>query len=457
MFLAIRLPVLFTTVWIIERLFTLGVALFLLRTHAMEESKLSWLTLLILLPWVGSICYLLWGRTPHAPSPTPKKGTSPHFEDDTFEKLARLCNARCSLPASLAQSVEYFCVGREMLPRFLNDLSNAKRSIYLEYYIIGKGVFWDATLTLLKKKAQRGVDVRIIYDDFGCSLTLPRNFAAELNRSGIKTYAFRRVRPLPSSSLNHRDHRKIAVIDGEIAYTGGINLADEYIGESIRFGHWKDTAIRLTGAPAQAFALVFSRLWNESFPQNAVVLPEPLKQGTIACIPFCDKPFDGEESAFRQAVLCLLANATHTFYLTTPYLLPDKMTASALTSAAQAGVDVRILIPHIPDKKAVFALTRDYARELARGGVRVQEYTPGFLHAKSIVCDGKYTCVSSYNFDFRSFYLQYECGAFVLDKALARRAEEDFLSAWEQSQPPPKRTVKNALFNPILRFLAPLM
>ena len=426
-FLSVRLPMLLRPIAAVERLFALTAVLVVTADGSPPEYKLSKAVLVLLLPWVGAaLCFLFLFR----------------------EKKRNYCRKTsffCTLKAA-----EYFPVGREMYLRLLPDLKRAKSSIYLEFYIIAEGIFFSDVLEILSSRAAAGVDVRILYDGFGCALTLPSSFEDEMRRRGIAARCFRPLR-FPSRTAGKRDHRKIVAIDGKIAYTGGINLADEYIGEQIRFGHWKDTALRITGDAAARFSALFLAAWNGE--NEAKIAESPSSGDGTPCAVVADT---GGEGTGRQMLLRLIAGARERLYLTTPYLAPDAALMGALGSAAAAGVDVRLMIPHIPDKKWPFLLTRSYARELERGGVKVMEYTDGFLHAKSVVSDNV-AFVSSYNLDFRSLYLQAECGIAVKSKTLSDKLAADFLGVWAGGTALPATGVAKEFFSRLLRLTAPLI
>lgn len=424
--LALWLPRALAPIALVERLFSFGVTLYTVCSSDRPECKLPKTVLIVLLPWTGAVLALLWRRK--------KPGAENPEAEECF-----------------AESLEYFSVGVEMYERLLADISAARKFVWLEYYIVAHGAFFYAIKELLERKAKEGLDVRLLYDDFGCSLTLPKSFEKELAKRGIKTRALRKVR-IPSRAANRRNHRKIAVIDGEIAYTGGVNLADEYIGEKIRFGHWKDTAVRVTGAPAAAFA----RLMANDAETELSDLPAP-NEGKIRCAVIADKAEDTDYRSGVSAVCALVHAAKEHVYLNTPYLAPDSAVMSALTSAARAGKDVRIMIPHIPDKRWTFLITKSYARELQRAGVEIREYTAGFLHAKSLVSDGRHCFVSTYNLDFRSLYLQAECGLYAQDAETAESMERDFLAAWEAGTPVKKAGFFERALGAVLRLFAPLV
>lgn len=444
--LAVRLPALLAPIAVLERIAAVLAALAAACGKSPSEYKLLRVVLILLLPWVGTAAALLL--------PDRTAGSEEECAASAPFPLSALAENLSSVGPCSLKTAEYFSVGSEMYPRLLEDLKGAKKSIYLEFYIIAEGIFWSDVLEILTERARAGVDVRLIYDGFGCALTLPPSFEKEMARRGVKAYCFRPL-GFPSRNASRRDHRKIAAIDGEIAYTGGINLADEYIGEKIRFGHWKDTGIRVTGGAAAALALLFTRTWNAGNPSDVLCPPKP-SGGAVPCAVISDDSGDRELRAGHQTLLKLFAGAEKRLYVNTPYLAPDLPLLRALECAALSGADVRLMIPHIPDKKYPFLLTRSYAAELERSGVKVREYTDGFLHAKSVVSDG-IAFVSTYNLDFRSLFLQAECGVAVKQTALADKLAADFLTAWEGGTPLPARGRAHALFCRLLRLTAPLI
>lgn len=450
--LSVLLPRALAGAAVLERVFSVCVALYIANSDSLAESKTAKIFLLLLFPWAGAVLILCLPK-PQSGEFNPRPFSAEPFSDGKMNKLAALVSS-CGLKPCLAERAEYFPDGAAMRDALLSDLAQAKRFIWLEFYIIERGEFWNGVFEILCRKAQEGVDVRLIYDDFGCALTLPRRYCDTLQRENIKAFSYRPLRP---DTLNVRDHSKLAVIDGITVYTGGINLADEYIGKKIRFGHWKDAAIKLTGEPARQFALHFERVWAKRYPDDRGEMLRltdgiPEKAGTIPCVPVTDG--EGGDRAGAKAFGALYS-AERRLYIATPYLAPDATLKAALVSAARAGADVRIMIPHLPDKKSVFLISRSYARELQRAGVSVREYTAGFMHAKTCIADGKYCAVSSYNLDYRSMYLQCECGAFIEDEKTGGEMERDFLAAWETGTSLPRaRALENAL-TAILRLFAP--
>ncbi len=452
---AVRLPALLAATWAAERAFSLSVALYVSSVNEFSEVRFARLLLALLLPWVGAICAVVWTTRTRALPPTTYRQTG--FSDFLLQRAERVC-APCGMRAGYVQSAEFFPVGKALLPKLLNDLAAAKKSVYLEFYIIDKGFFRDRVFSALKERANAGVDVRVLYDDFGCALTLPRKYERELRRCGIKACAFGKIKPYPTLKINCRNHRKCVCIDGKIAYTGGINLADEYIGESVRYGHWKDSAVRLCGGAAREFSLLFERTWQSISPHDKPLPNDETEQTKgVACIPFCVSPYEERRGAYRALILNLLTYAKARIYLTTPYLAPDEELLVAMEHAVMGGTDVRLLIPHHPDKKSVFVLTQHYARRLIERGVCVREYEAGFLHAKNLVADGVYAVIGSSNLDLRSLRLQYESGVLLADESVGSAVERDFLSAWEQSVPVPKEKKSAKLARILLRPFAPLL
>lgn len=380
-------------------------------------------------------------------------------------RLLSYLQSTASFPVFQNTQTRYFPSGKQMLSTMLNDLEAAKRYIFLEYFIIEEGVMWDSILDILQRKAKEGLDVRVIYDDFGSLLTLPPSYEDTLRSMGIRCVAFNRFHPFLTTVQNNRDHRKITVIDGKIAYTGGINLADEYIDEKIRFGKWKDNSIRLCGDAASAFTVMFLQMWStltrteedSSHYRTAESFCAP-SDGWVQ--PYTDNPMD--EIPVGEQVYLHAINRTQSYlYITTPYLMVGDELLSALKYCAQSGIDVRIITPGKPDKPLVHFTTRSYYRELIRAGVRIYEYADGFIHAKTFLSDGDLAIVGTVNMDFRSLYLHFECGACLYRTESVSAIKEDFLDTLTHCRP---ITEKDCRPNPIVKLLqdicrifAPLM
>ena len=314
---------------------------------------------------------------------------------------------------------EYFPLGEDMHRRLLEDLEKAEQFIYMEYFIIEEGKFWNSILDILKRKAANGVEVKVLYDDIGCMMTLPGDYHKTLRTYGIEATPFSRLRGNADSEFNNRNHRKITVIDGKIGYTGGINLADEYINEIVKHGHWKDTAIRLEGEAVWEL----TKLFLVDFGINVKKMPKTSKelypvQPAITesgyVIPFGDGPHPiYERRAGKSVIQNMLAGATRYAWMTTPYLIIDNDLCTDLENAALRGVDVRIIVPHIPDKKLIFGMTRSFYHRLMAAGVKIYEYEPGFIHAKSYLVDDAYAMIGTINLDYRSLVHHFENGVWM--------------------------------------------
>ena len=311
----------------------------------------------------------------------------------------------------------------------LAQLETARKFIFLEFFIVEEGYMWGRILSVLERKAREGVEVRVLYDGTCAIGKLPYRYPRQLEELGIRCRMYAPLRPLVSTHYNNRDHRKIMVIDGRAAFTGGVNLADEYINRVDLHGHWKDVAVRITGEAVQGFTLMFLQMWNvESWEQEDygryLAASAPVEAAGWV-IPYGDSPFD-QENVGEMVYMDILNRAESYVHIMTPYLIIDHEMITALTFAAKRGVDVKLIVPARPDKKTVFAVTRSYYRELIEGGVRIFEYTPGFVHAKIFVSDGGTAVVGSINLDYRSLYLHFECAALLCGGAAPAEVEADF-------------------------------
>lgn len=459
----------------------LAIALYIIRRDENPAYKVGWLLIFCIMPLFGVLIYALLGNK-HLSRKLRKKLEAVEHE----HRLTSSAPLPASLPARFRAScdyltryggypayentdVRYFALGDDLYPALLADLEQAKRYIFLEYFIIAEGNMLDGIMDILKRKAADGLDVRIIYDDIGCEAATPLSFVTDAERYGIRCLGFNPIIPLISIVMNHRDHRKFTIIDGRVAYTGGVNIADEYINEKERFGHWKDTGLRLEGAAVHSAVYMFLNLWNALRPTDrdyASFLPSPEAYGVsddrpAVVIPYSDSPLD-DENVGETVYLEILAQAQDYVYIFTPYLIIDAEMQSALCTAAKRGVDVRIVVPSVPDKKTAFRLTRSYYPVLMQSGVRIYEYTPGFLHAKSFVSDDRIGVVGTINMDFRSLYLHFECGTLFYGGQAVADLKADCLKTMEQSHMVVERELKKPkrlflrFIDAVLRALSPL-
>jgi cardiolipin synthase len=357
--------------------------------------------------------------------------------------------------------------GEVKFERLVEVLKKAEKYIFLEYFSISDGSFWSAVLEILKEKAANGVDVRIIYDDVGCFLLLPRNYPGKLADMGIKCVIFNPFRPIITAKQNNRDHRKIAVVDGKFAITGGINLSDEYINACKKYGHWKDAAVLVEGEAAWSFTLMFLQMWNvctkikedylHFYPWETeeCLIPD---DGFVQ--PYADSPLDPERVG-EHVYLQIIYNSKKYLYINTPYLIIDDSMMTALALAAKSGVDVRIITPHYPDKPYVHMITRSNYRELVSAGVKIYEYTDGFIHAKTFISDGKIATVGTTNLDYRSLYLSFECGVSMYESKAVTEIYEDFMNTLVKCHQILEQDCKSnrlmRLLQNVLRLLSPLL
>lgn len=342
-------------------------------------------------------------------------------------------------PAWENSEVKYYSCGEENFPDILAALRSAKHFIFLEYFIIQEGEMWNSILEILKEKAAAGVDVRMIYDDIGSMFVLPGGYDKKMEGFGIQCEAFNRFLPFFSLVMNNRDHRKILVIDGNIGFTGGINLADEYINRKTKYGYWKDSGIMIRGEAVTNLTVMFLSIWNVIRQTRTELFDYLPKKELFSSIeadgfiqPYGDSPLDSE-TVGENVYLNLIGGAVHYLYIFTPYLIIDNEVMTALCLAAKRGVDVRIVTPDKPDKRLVFWLTQSYYMQLLESGVKIYQYTPGFIHAKIFVCDDCYATVGTINLDYRSLYLHFECGVFLTYCKELFKIKEDALRTMEQS------------------------
>ncbi len=381
--------------------------------------------------------------------------------------LSYYLSHQLGFPTYRNTSVKYFPLGEYKFKYLIEELKRARKFIFLEYFIIDKGYMWGTILDVLKRKAEDGVEVRVMYDGMCAISLLPYGYPQELRKYGIKCKMANAVKPFLSTTQNNRDHRKICVIDGKTAFTGGVNLADEYINKKVRFGHWKDTAIMLKGDAVQSFTVMFLEMWNvnerkaENFRRYMTPKRKELKRELGYVIPYADSPFDNENVG-EEVYFHILNHAKKYVHIMTPYLILDNEMITTLTRVAKSGIDVVIIMPHIPDKWYAFVVAQTYYQELIESGVQIYEYTPGFVHAKVFVSDDDTAVVGTINLDYRSLYLHFECGAFIYNNSEIDRIERDFQQTLGHSHKVTLMEVKNRtmltkVVGQVLRLVAPLM
>ena len=460
------------------------VALHIISQRGRSAYKLSWLFLVLAFPLLGGFLYLFFNfqsslRVFKRRSARAEKKVSGYFSlanpvlNTAVEKLPKYSRQikylqdTAGFPIFDRTRTRYLSPGEEFLPVLLEELEKAKEYIFLEFFIVQEGEMFDSILEVLKRKAKEGVRVRILYDDIGCFFLLPKDYVTTLKSFGIEAAVFNPFTPFLTASQNNRDHRKIVSIDGKVAFTGGINLADEYINAFEKHGYWKDSAVMLSGKAAWSLTLIFLQNWELVTGANDDVkalfpwtIDECAEQSDGFVQPYADSPLDTEPVS-QEVYMQMIADAKRYLYVMTPYLIIDDNMVSALTLAAKSGVDVRIITPKKWDKKAVHMTTRSYYPELIRGGVKIYEFTPGFVHTKAMVCDDEVAAIGTVNLDFRSLYLHFECGVKVYESSAVTALKEDFLATVKKCDPIFADEIRpgffRRLFRDILRLFAPLM
>lgn len=446
------------------------------------DYKVPWLLFVIILPIAGFMLYFLFYSRKLRPKFIRRLNEMKKYQyhNDQGEVLGKLENesAQAAAQARMLCSISgasaftgtgqtYYALGEDMWAAMLRDLEGAEKFIFMEYFIIEEGVFWNSILDILKRKAELGVTVRVLYDDIGCMSTLPGNYHKQLAKLGIEATPFSRLRGQADGEFNNRNHRKICVIDGKVGYTGGVNIADEYINKVERFGHWKDTGIRLEGDAVWEL----TRLFVTDYGINTKRLPEmPTqlypKQDEIEnsgyVIPFGDGPHPLYDRRVAKSVIQnMLSCATRYMYMTTPYLIIDNDLCQDIENAALRGVDVRIIVPHVPDKRIVFGMTRSFYDRLMRAGVRIYEYAPGFIHAKSYIVDDAYAMIGTINLDYRSLVHHFENGVWMYRcdsiKDLKADIEQTMAKSIEVTPDMLKTGLITRLVRSVVRIFAPML
>ena len=455
---------------------------YLINRNDRPSMKLNWILLMLIVPIIGVPMYLLYGEGRPTRRMKQKLEEAAKKNDEAFESFCESLPHKAptsradtigvflhksgGYPAYYDGDVEYFHSGEKAFARMKEALRRAEKYVLLDYFIIAHGKMWNEILQILLERAAQGVQIRIIYDDFGCMTSLPPKYNAYLEglHENVKAMRFNKVVPLFAVRMNNRDHRKMLVIDGKKAFTGGFNLADEYIGEKVRFGHWKDTGVLVTGNAVASFVRSFFLFWNAFYPQAEEIsfyLPTPsTRENGYKIQPYDSSPL-AHFSVGENVYVDMIERAARSVYIFTPYLLLGDSLRAALCRAALRGVDVRIVTPGIPDKKMVYRLTRANYGILLKSGVKIYEYTRGFLHAKSVLCDGESAVVGTINFDYRSLYHHFENAVYFSGgeavRALARDCEETFAVSEPCTLENRKRSVVGRLVDSILRVFETLL
>lgn len=428
------------------QLFSFIVGIWILNSRINPTAKITWLIVIALMPVFGVLLFLymksdighrvLKRRVDHIITETKEdicqdRETMEHLSQDNeaVATLAHYIGRSSCHPVYDRTAVTYFPLGEDKFEEMLKQLQAAEHFIFMEYFIVAEGLMWGRVLEILAQKAAQGVEIRFMYDGSCEFALLPRDYPKRLRALGICCKVFAPVTPFISTHYNYRDHRKILVIDGHTAFTGGVNLADEYINREVKFGHWKDTAVMVKGEAVKSFTLMFLQTWGiderEQDYAHFLSYPAlPVEKAKGYVIPYGDCPLDDEKLGER-VYMDILNRSLRYVHIMTPYLILDDITLAALKYAAKRGVETVIIMPHIPDKLYAYLLARSYYEELLKAGVRIFEYTPGFVHAKMFVCDDEEAVVGTINLDFRSLYLHFECAAYFCQSPVVPEVERD--------------------------------
>jgi len=455
----------------------------IINSRESPESKMTWIAMIAISPVLGNFFYLFikFQSVPMMLNKTLRRireESSPYIiqdpsiipevasKDKQKANFISYMNKYAEFPAFRNTDARYLPIGEEAWKVMLEEMEKAEKYIFLEFYIIGKGEMWSSIVDILRRKAAQGVDVRVMYDGIGCLPRLPYRYPRELEEMGIKCKVFNPFRPFLSTIQNNRSHRKILVVDGKTAFTGGINLSDEYVNITSPYGHWKDTGMLVRGEAAFSFAVMFLELWQisnqcrenyEDFrPHDLPLYDEP---GYV--IPYSDSPFDNELVG-ETVYMDILGKARDYVHITTPYMIIDNELITALGNAAKSGVDVKVIVPHVADHWYAHAVAKAYYADLISRGVELYEYMPGFIHSKSFVSDDNTAVVGTINLDFRSLHHHFECAVWMYDHKTVHDVERDFQETLAQCRPITLESTrvrglaKKALYS-VLRIFAPLM
>lgn len=464
-------------------LFIAGMVLWLINNRMDATAKVSWLMLIMLFPVFGALLYgytqsnlgnravrarvnQLLGLTEDAITQQPDALNALKEKNPGAAGLCRYVQRCGCQPVFGRTEVTYFATGEEKWAELLRQLEGAKRFIFLEYFIIEEGLMWGRVLEILARKAAEGVEVRVMYDGTCEFSTLPHDYPKRLHQLGIQCRMFAPLTPFISTHYNYRDHRKILVIDGHTAFNGGVNLADEYINVIKKHGYWKDTAVMLKGEAVKSFTLMFLQMWSitEKEPEFSRFLSmpaPPCEEARGWVMPYGDCPLD-ENKVGERVYMDILNRAERYVHIMSPYLILDGEMETALRFAAERGVDVSLILPGVPDKKSPYALAKTHYAALLDSGVKIYEYTPGFVHAKVFVSDDREAVVGTINLDYRSLYHHFECATWMYETGCIPDIEADFEATRAQCRPVTRESLRRLplrqrALGVLLKSVAPLM
>ena len=457
-------------------LFSIIFVFFILSRRDEGTYKQLWITVLLVFPLLGTILYVSFGNKRTA-RPIRKRlnksfsKTPPLEKTDYIEKIeeedlriARIMNsvmAPSGMPIQKIETCEYYPLGDDMYPHMLTALRGAKKFIYCEYFIVNEGILWNSFVDIMAEKAKEGVEVLVMYDDIGSISTYSYSNVKKLRAKGIKCQAFNPMYFLHGTA-NYRDHRKILVVDNEVAFSGGINLSDEYINKKVRFGHWKDIGFKVTGDAVKNFTYMFCTFWN-AFSKTPITENTYEKESVGGeegyVLSYFDTPVENYATS-NTLYIELLSQAKNYVWFYTPYLMLGDMLLDAFCRAAERGVDVKIIMPGIPDKKRVYKMSKSYYKKLLDAGVEIYEYSKGFVHSKACIFDDTLCTIGTVNLDYRSLYLHFENNSLFYKSKILFDLKDDFMKTLKTCRKVElsdiKRNVLHGMADAVRRFIAPL-
>ncbi len=454
------------------------IVLGILKESTRLSNDLPWVILILIFPIFGTILLITLGKNysknkllksileyekKYDAYLEPKEERKKEIKDKKLDNIQYLMN-RTNYFVSTNNEVTYYDFGEKFYPELLKELKKAEKFIFMEYFIIKEGVMWNGILDILKEKAEKGVEVRVLYDDMGSVAMLSTNYAKQLEKYGIKCISFNKLSPFRGIFMNNRDHRKMTIIDGKVAFSGGVNLSDEYINIQSKLGIWKDNGIKIIGDAIWNLTVMFLTLWNANTKEDKDITKfrydfEDAKQNNGYVIPYGVAPLH-KDLIGEDVYINMINSAKNYVYIMTPYLIIDTDMVNSLCRAAKRGVEVRIIVPGIPDKKIVYTQTTSFFRVLKENGVKIYTYTKGFVHAKVFLSDDTRAVVGTINMDYRSLYLHFENGIYMEEVSAIKEIEKDFELTFQESKKLEDQDVKAGfiknLWQAVLRLFAPL-
>ncbi len=479
LFIYLKLGEYIQIIQILYGIISILIVLAIIKNSKRLSSDLIWIIVIMLFPIVGTLLFIILNKNRNNSkilkniNKNIKDGQKYFVQDKNIEReikeknlgQLRYISEFAGFPITTNNEIKYYPLGDEVFPVMLEELKKAEKFIFMEYFIINKGQMWQKIVDILKEKAKQGVDVRVMYDDMGSVAMLPTNFPKELEKDGIKCVQFNKLSPFSGIIMNHRDHRKMTIIDGHTVFSGGINISDEYINVNSPHGHWKDNGIMIKGEAVWNFTVMFLEIWNafrnddKDYTKYKFEFTKQYEKNGLV-VPYGESPLD-DEIIGEDIYLNIINQAKKYVYIYTPYLIIDTDVINSLVLAARRGVDVRIIVPGIPDKKFVYDLTKSYFHTLIQGGVKIYTYTPGFVHSKVFISDDEVATVGTINMDYRSLYLHFECGIYMKDTNVIQDIKQDITNSikvsHEETLEETKYGIITSMWQAVLRIFAPLM